>query len=121
MSQNNHHSPTTLSIPDDHPILGLDAMLPLVWDHPKSIFDETNLLNLLRFSCTLTLQEKLKILKRLAFMNQEQVDLLTSKLVQEHEKFEFISAEFPDDVAELVETRMREIETATVRRGLSNN
>ncbi|MDF1814059.1 MAG: hypothetical protein P1V20_17780 [Verrucomicrobiales bacterium] len=116
-----YHQTSALAVPDDHPILGLDAMRPMILHHPRSDFDETNLLKLLRGSCTLTLDEKLKILGRISRMNQDQVDNLMQLLVNEHEKFEFIADEFPEDFAELVEERMSEIGEAVQKRALMNN
>jgi hypothetical protein len=117
----NHHPPTRIRIAEDHPILGLDAMLPMVLHHPRSEFDEIGLLRLLRTSFSLNLEEKLKILERLSVMSQAQVDHLTEILVDEHEKFEFITNEFPEDVAELVEERMKELSRAVSRRCLFDN
>lgn len=117
----NHHPPTRIRITEDHPILGMNAMLPLVLHHPRSEFDEIGLLRLLRTSYSLNLEEKLKILERISVMSQAQVDHLTETLVDEHEKFEFITSEFPEDVAELVEERMKELSKAVSRRCLLDN
>lgn len=96
-------------------------MRRMVMHHPRAKFDEENLLKLLRSSYCLSLDEKLNILRRISGMNQTQVDGLLRLLVNEHEKFEFIADEFPEDVAELVERRMKEITVAVERRVLLNN
>jgi len=116
-----HHIPTAIEIPENHPILGIEAMLPLALHHPRSQFDEINFLHLLRKSYTLCLDEKLEILGSLSRMNQRQMDGLIGLLVSEHERFEYIVDEFPEDVAELVAERMNEIAEATVNRTLMNN
>jgi hypothetical protein len=116
-----HHSPTAIEIPENHPILGIEAMLPLALHHPRSQFDEINFLNLLRKSCVLCLEEKLEILGAISRMNQRQMDGLIGLLVSEHEKLEFIVDEYPEDVADLVAKRMNEIALATVNRSIMNN
>lgn len=116
-----HHPPTRLSIDEDHPILGMRVMLPLVIHHPNSEFNELNLLKMLRTSCSLTLEEKLALLKKIPVMSQEQIDKLIDLLVNEHEKFEFIRDEFPEDVAELVSERMDELDQAVADLSVSNN
>lgn len=93
----------------------------MVLHHPESKFDEKNLLRLLRGSFSLSLDEKLKILGKISRMSQSQVDVLLRLLVSEHEKFEFIADEFPEDVAELIELRMQEIGEEVRKRNLLNN
>lgn len=96
-------------------------MLPMVLHHPRAAFDEINLLKLLRGSYSLSLDEKLQLLRKISAMSQGQIDGLTRLLVSEHEKFEFIVDEFPEDVSELVEQRVHEMNLAVEYRKLQNN
>ena len=96
-------------------------MRAMIWNHPKTVFNEELFLKLLRSSLTLTLPEKLRILKKLPVLDQDQLNHLTNMLVQEQEKFEFISENFPSDVATLVAERMEEIESAINQRNLLEN
>ncbi len=116
-----HQVPIAIEIPENHPILGIEAMLPLALHHPRSEFDEINFLNLLRRSYTLCLDEKLEILGAVSRMNQRQMDGLIGLLVSEHERFEFIVDEYPEDVANLVAERMNEIAMATLKRTIMHN
>lgn len=118
---NHHLPPAKIYIAEDHPILGMGAMMPLVLHHPRSAFDEENLLRLLRHSVSLTLDEKIYILLKIAQMSQKQIDCLERMLIDEQEKIEFITCHFPDQVAALVNLRMEEIAKAVVATTLSYN
>jgi len=118
---NHHLPPPKIYIADDHPILGMVAMMPLVLHHPRSSFDEENLLQLLRHSVSLTLEEKISILLKIAQMSQKQVDCLERMLIDEQEKIEFITCHFPDLVAALLKLRMEEIAAAVESTTLSYN
>ena len=101
-------------IDDDHPVLGVSAMLSLVSPHPETDFNEILLVRLLRSSICLTMDEKVRLLKRVPQFSQSQVDTLIAKLCEEREKFEFLAEEFPSAVEELVQSRQAEIDEAVV-------
>ena len=86
-----------------------EIILPLIYKHYSRIkVDEKEFFDLLKFSLSLKMVEKKKVLDAIPTLSQFQFDELAKVFTEEREKFKELALDHPEDIATLVTRQQAE-------------
>jgi hypothetical protein len=84
-------------------------ILELIKLHSDEVeMDESNFLDLLKFSLSLNTMEKKRVIDAIPTLSQFQIDELTKVFSEEREKFKDLAKEHPEDIKKLVAKQQNE-------------
>lgn len=78
--------------------------------HPNTTFDESEFLQLLEASISLSIQEKQNVIDAIPRLEQSKIDELFAIFREEQAKFAKLEEKFGDDIVSLKEKRIKELE-----------
>jgi len=81
--------------------------LQIIGNHPLTAFDETQFLDLLEHSLSLSMDEKKRVLDSTPILSQFQIDELIKVFSEEREEFKKLFPKEPDTIKDLIASQKK--------------
>ncbi len=94
---------------------GTKGKFLIIPPHPDTTFDDTEFLELLEGSLSLSIAEKVRVADAIPRLKQQQIDDLIRIFNEEKERFAELAKEAGDKVQELKDRRERELDMASTK------